>query len=142
MFWFDDAIAPTPRAVVDSPLLEPAQAPMPPRGTEKAPTAELEAVPSGTSFDFPPNTKTLEMSLFVRPEVSEDLERYRRGEITEPEYLQSRIEVATTHLKGHVSPLRLAMLKEVIAQRLENDPSLIEARTRLLRKQPSPKKLK
>jgi len=71
---------------------------------------------------------------------SEDLERYRRGEITEAEYLQSRVEVATTHLKGQVSPLRLTMLKEVIAQRLQTDPSLLEARSQLLRKQPTPKK--
>jgi hypothetical protein len=32
------------------------------------------------------------------------------------------------------------MLKEVIAQRLQTDPSLVEARSRLLRKQPTPKK--
>ena len=90
------------------------------------------------------------MSTLARPVVaplrenpegpSEDLERYRRGEITEAEYLQSRIEVATTHLKGQVSPLRLTMLKEVIAQRLQTDPSLLEARSQLLRKQPTPKK--
>ena len=71
---------------------------------------------------------------------SEDLERYRRGEITEAEYLQSRVEVATTHLKGRVSTQRLTILKEVIAQRLQTDPSLLEARSRLLRKQPTPKK--
>ena len=71
---------------------------------------------------------------------SEDLRRYRRGEITEATYLQSRIDVATTHLKGRLSTLRLAMLKEVIAQRLQTDPSLLEARTRLLRKPPTPKK--
>lgn len=73
-------------------------------------------------------------------EPSEDLERYRRGEITEAEYLQRRIEVATTHLKGRVSTMRLAMLKEVISQRLQTDPSLLEARSRLFREQPTPKK--
>ena len=71
---------------------------------------------------------------------SEDLEQYRRGEITEDEYLQSRIEVAMTHLKGRVSAPRLAMLKEVIAQRLRTDPSLLEARMRLLRRELTPKK--
>ena len=63
---------------------------------------------------------------------SGELHRYQRGEITEAEYLQGRIEDATTHLKGRVSPERLAMLKEVIAQRLETDPLLLEARARLL----------
>ena len=71
---------------------------------------------------------------------SEALERYRRGEITEAEYLQSRVEVATTHLKGRVSAQRLKILKEVMAQRLQTDPSLLEARSRLLRKQLTPKK--
>ena len=90
------------------------------------------------------------MSTLARPVVaplrenpegpSEDLERYRRGEITEAEYLQSRVEVAMTHLKGRVSTERLTILKEVIAQRLQTDPSLLEARSRLLRKQLTPKK--
>jgi len=90
------------------------------------------------------------MSTLARPVVaplrenpegpSEDLERYRRGEITEAAYLQSRVEVATTHLKGRVSTRRLTILKEIIAQRLQTDPSLLEARSRLLRKQLTPKK--
>ena len=71
---------------------------------------------------------------------SEELLRYRRGEITEAEYLAGRIEEATTHLKGRVSPERLAMLKEVITQRLETDPLLCEARARLLGPDAEPKR--
>lgn len=63
---------------------------------------------------------------------SENLQRYRRGEITEAEYLAGRIEEATAHLKGRVSPERLQMLKEVITQRLETDPLLVDVRARLL----------
>lgn len=71
---------------------------------------------------------------------SEDLQRYRRGEITEAEYFAGRVEEATSHLAGRVSAERLAMLKEVIAQRLQTDPLLIEARTRLLGSNVRPKR--
>ena len=63
---------------------------------------------------------------------SGDLQRYRRGEITEAEYLEGRIEAATSHLEGRVSADCLKMLKEVIAMRLDTDPLLLEARARLL----------
>lgn len=72
---------------------------------------------------------------------SEELLRYRRGEITEAEYLAGRIEEATSHLNGRVSPERLAMLKDVITQRLQTDPQLVEARSRLLGPDAEPKKL-
>ncbi len=71
---------------------------------------------------------------------SAELERYRRGEITEAEYLQTRIELATMHLKGRISAARLVMLKEIIGNRLQTDPSLLEARTRLLTMGPSRKR--
>jgi hypothetical protein len=62
---------------------------------------------------------------------STELLRYRRGELTEAEYLAGRIEAATAHLKGRVSRERLDMVKQVIAQRLETDPLLVEARAQL-----------
>lgn len=65
---------------------------------------------------------------------SEDLLRHRRGEITEAEYLQTRIDKATAHLQGRVSPERMAMVREIVAQKLETDPVLTEAKARLLGK--------
>jgi hypothetical protein len=66
------------------------------------------------------------------PGPSEELQRYRRGEITEAEYLEGRIEAATKHLCGKVSPERLKLLKEVMIRKLETDPLLVELRRRLL----------
>ncbi|HMA96077.1 MAG TPA: hypothetical protein VKP30_25500 [Polyangiaceae bacterium] len=65
--------------------------------------------------------------------ASDDLQRYRRGEITEAEYLQGRIEIAISHLKGRLSAGRLQMLRNVITTRLDTDPLLLEARARLLK---------
>ena len=70
--WFDDAITPPPRGVADSPLLEPVQQPLTPRNSAEPQTEAVEAI---TSFYFIPDTKTLEMPLFVRPEVSVDREQ-------------------------------------------------------------------
>lgn len=65
------------------------------------------------------------------PGPSDELQRYRRGEITELEYLQGRIEYATSHLKGRISAERLEMIKEVVTEKLQTDPVLLEARARL-----------
>jgi hypothetical protein len=80
----------------------------------------------------------------VSKSESVDLRRYRNGEITEAEYLAGCVENATAHLKGCVSNDRLELLKDLITQKLETDPQLIEARARLLGtpngfRKPSPK---
>jgi hypothetical protein len=69
---------------------------------------------------------------------SEDLERFQRGEITEEQYLEARIDVAIAHLHGRVSIKRLVMVREVVRDMLDNDPVLVAMREWVLRgKRPS-----
>lgn len=67
--WFEDAIAPMPGCVVDFPLLEPVETPQTPKNSAETTMAEA-AVPSRTPSWSTPDTKTLEMPLFVWSEVS------------------------------------------------------------------------
>jgi hypothetical protein len=53
-----------------------------------------------------------------------DLERLERGELSRDEYLQGRVEQATTHLQGTLPPERLDELKQQLRAQLEVDPVL------------------
>jgi hypothetical protein len=66
---------------------------------------------------------------------SEDLQKYWRGEITQDEYLQTRLALAMAHVRGRVSNDNFEMIREVITDMLEEDPILVAMKERLLRKQ-------
>lgn len=53
-----------------------------------------------------------------------DLERLERKEITREEYLDNRVDQATAHLQGHLSPERLSEVKQQMLAQLEVDPVL------------------
>jgi hypothetical protein len=55
---------------------------------------------------------------------SNDLERLERNEISREEYLNNRVEQATAHLQGHLSPERLNEVKQQMLAQLEVDPVL------------------
>jgi hypothetical protein len=56
--------------------------------------------------------------------ASSDLERLERKEISREEYLNNRVEQATAHLQGHLSPERLTEVKQQMLAQLEVDPVL------------------
>jgi hypothetical protein len=64
---------------------------------------------------------------------SEDLARFRRGEMTEFEYLQARIDRAIQHLRGRVSLRRLNRIRRLVVQGCASDPVFVGLKERLLR---------
>jgi hypothetical protein len=53
-----------------------------------------------------------------------DLARLDRSEITKEQYLQLRVEQATSHLEGRISPERMGEIKQQLLSQLEVDPVL------------------
>jgi hypothetical protein len=76
------------------------------------------------------NLNTLDPS---RESPSQELQRYRAGEISEAEYLDACIERATQHLRGRVSPHRLGRIRELVGELCATDPVLDAMKARLLR---------
>lgn len=69
----------------------------------------------------------------LRSKVSDDLDRFRRGEMTEQEYLQARIDRATLHLRGRVSSHKLERIRKIVTEACASDPVLRAMRERLFR---------
>jgi hypothetical protein len=65
---------------------------------------------------------------------SDELERLRRGELTAHEYLRSRIDQATLHLRGRVSSRRLVHIRKVVVDACATDPVLLAMQARLAKK--------
>lgn len=63
--------------------------------------------------------------------VSDALVRFRKGELTVDEYLETRIEVALDLVRGQVSAERLEMIREVVREAMANDPTTLEYVRRL-----------
>jgi hypothetical protein len=93
---------------------------------------------SGSLVTEPKSSATTDATDTVKG-PSEDLQKYRSGEITEQEYLQSRIDLALAKHKGRLSAKRLAMLRALIEGKLRTNPKLVAARKHLLQpaKEPS-----
>ena len=60
----------------------------------------------------------------VQTSENGDRARLERGEIGFDDYLQSRAELAVSHLQGRLSPAQLEMVKAQIVEQLESDPAL------------------
>ncbi len=54
------------------------------------------------------------------------LERLQTGEIDLNQYLDLRIQQATSHLEGKLSAERLSFIRESLRAQLETDPMLVE----------------
>jgi hypothetical protein len=63
---------------------------------------------------------------------SDELQRLHRGELTPNEYLTSRIEQATLHLRGRLSRRRLERIRKLVIEACINDPVLRAMQERLL----------
>lgn len=70
-------------------------------------------------------------SILTRP--SEALEQFRRGEITEDQYLEARIAQATRHLSGRVSGSKLKRIRTTLQRICADDPVLLAMKERVLR---------
>ncbi len=64
---------------------------------------------------------------------SDELQRYRHGEISEAEYLAACVERATVHLRGRVSSRKLSRIREVVHELCATDPVLAAMKERVLR---------
>lgn len=60
----------------------------------------------------------------AQPSADTDLARLDRQEITREEYLQLRVDQATSHLEGRISPERLGEIKQQLLSQFEVDPVL------------------
>jgi hypothetical protein len=58
--------------------------------------------------------------------VSEALASFSRGEITLDQYLDQRVEDASAHLEGVISPAQVDFVKQSLREQLETDPVLVE----------------
>jgi hypothetical protein len=67
------------------------------------------------------------------PPPSDDLSRYRRSEITAEQYLESRIDQATLHLRGRVSSRKLDRIRAIVKRMCSSDPAILAMKERLLR---------
>lgn len=54
------------------------------------------------------------------------LERLKAGQIDRNQYLDLRIDQATSHLEGKLDTERLQFIKEALRSQLETDPMLVE----------------
>jgi hypothetical protein len=66
--------------------------------------------------------------------ISADLELLRRGELSEAEYLDRRIEIAMAHVRGLISKNDYALIREMMVTMLNSDPILVEMKMRVLEK--------
>lgn len=69
--------------------------------------------------------------------VSHALVRFRQGELSLKEYLETRVEAAVEHLRGRVSGERLEMVKDVVRESLSSDPITAEYVRRLTGPRPA-----
>lgn len=56
--------------------------------------------------------------------LSDDLARFRRGELTLDEYLDARVEAAVAHFRRVLSEEQLQVVRDVLRETLQTDPSL------------------
>lgn len=69
-----------------------------------------------------------------RSTVSEDFERFVRGDLSEAEYIEARIERATLHLRGRVSGRKLERIRAIVSETCASDPVFLAMKQRLLRR--------
>jgi len=65
-------------------------------------------------------------------EPSDDLLKFKRGEITKDEYLQARLTLAMAHVCGALTTDNFELIREVITEKLETDPALVAVTAQFL----------
>ena len=63
-----------------------------------------------------------------RPEkaLSQALARFRQGELSLEEYLETRVDAAVEHLRGRISSEHLDKVRSVVRESLSSDPVVVE----------------
>lgn len=56
----------------------------------------------------------------------QSLRKLQSGELTLDEYLDERVEVALSHVKGRIPEERLEMLREIVREHVRTDPVMVE----------------
>jgi hypothetical protein len=69
-------------------------------------------------------------------DLSEDLARLRRGEITLDAYLDACVEGAVAHLEGQLDPDVLESVREAIRAQARMDPLVVAAVERITARDP------
>ena len=54
------------------------------------------------------------------------LDRLRSGEISMSQYLDIKVDQATSHLEGRLSPDQLSLVRTNLRDQLSNDPALVD----------------
>jgi hypothetical protein len=60
----------------------------------------------------------------AEPPLPADVERLRQGELSEREYFERRVAVATRHLGGWLLPEQLAFIEATVTELFDCDPVL------------------
>lgn len=71
-------------------------------------------------------------NLKVGKAPSRELLLFWRGELTQQEYLEQRIEVAMAHVRGRIANEAYEMIREMLFEMLACDPVLVAMKERLL----------
>jgi hypothetical protein len=58
--------------------------------------------------------------------TTEPLDRLRSGEISVSQYLDIKVEEATSHLDKHLSAEQLSFIRDSLREQLSTDPMLVE----------------
>lgn len=77
------------------------------------------------------------LQVVKRPE-SEAVRKVKSGEMSLDEYIDQRVEEASSHLKGKIPDETLENLKFVMREKVRTDPLLVETIRRTTGKTPSP----
>jgi hypothetical protein len=56
---------------------------------------------------------------------NEELARFRKGELSLDEYLESRVETAVAHVRAALSEEQLEIVRDVVRETLKTDPSML-----------------
>src|SRR5258706_1753696 len=65
-------------------------------------------------------------SALATPVATEPLDRLKSGEISVSQYLDIKVEEATTHLDKRVSSEQLSFIRNSLREQLATDPMLVE----------------
>lgn len=70
--------------------------------------------------------ETFQISRTARAESTNLVDRVRAGELTVEQYLDQRVNEATSHLAGKLAPDQLAFVQNSLREQLATDPVLVD----------------
>lgn len=111
-------------------------------GIGKPPGAGIGAVGGTTSTESARATEAFKLDpsapAAVASPVSASLASLQRGELSLDQYLDDRVNDATSHLVGKLSPDQLEFVKQSLRDQISTDPVLVELVQRTTGSVPAP----